>query len=285
MMLRKLSYIVFLIAGLYGLQSCTETTDTNMAKVQLKLVDAPGDYLEVNVEIVDIQYNNSEDDEGWTSFTPNDGYPINVDLTKLIAGNSLLLTDEIMPAGMLKQIRLVLSDNNTLAIEDEQDGQKRMAHLDTPSAMQSGLKLKINTLLEAGFSYTFILDWDVQHSIVQAGNSGKFNLKPVIRVNTEVNSGSMSGLVIGEVEGDDVEGPVGLMDVVVGVYSTEDVYVTESLTDENGNFIIQGLESGEYKIKIEQDGYENYESAEVLKIELGKIKDAGTIELIIPEPQ
>lgn len=285
MMLRKISYMAFLIVGLYGLQSCTETTDTNTAKVQLKLVDAPGYYLEVNVEIVDIQYNNSDNDEGWTSFTPNTGYPIHVDLTKLIAGNSLLLIDEIMPAGMLKQIRLVLSDNNTLAIEGEQEGEKRMTHLDTPSAMQSGLKLKLNTLLEAGFSYTFILDWDVQHSIVEAGNSGKFNLKPVIRVNTEINSGSMSGLVIGEVEGDDVVGPVALKDVVVGVYSTEDVYVTESLTDENGNFFIQGLESGEYKIKIEQDGYDNYESAEVIEIELGMIKDAGTIELVIPEPQ
>ena len=101
---------------------------------------------------------------------------------------------------MLKQFRLVLSDNNTLLLENE----TTPIHLDTPSAQQSGLKLKLDTALEPGFSYTFILDWDVHKSIVKAGNSGKYILKPVIRVNTEVNSGSISGKVIGEDLNDNV---------------------------------------------------------------------------------
>ena len=281
MILRKFSLIVAIVAFI-GFQSCSDDKDSGTAKVQLKLIDTPGDYLEVNVEITDILYNSSEDEEGWTSFTPESGYPINTDLTELIAGNSLLLTDEIIPSGMLKQIRLVLSENNTLVIEGEQPGETITTHLDTPSASQSGLKLNLNTELESGFSYTFILDWDVQNSIVKAGNSGKYNLKPVIRVNAEVNSGSMGGKVIGEVEGDDIDGAVPIKDVIVSVYNTGDIYVAESLTDENGDFLIQGLDEGDYKIKIEQDGYLNYVSDESISVTVGVIKDAGTIELVVP---
>lgn len=149
---------------------------------------------------------------------------------------------------------MVLSDNNNLIIEGDLEGEKITAHLDTPSAMQSGLKLKIDTVLESGFSYTFILDWDVQKSIVEAGNSDKYNLKPVIRVNTVVNSGSISGKVTGEVDTDEIEGAVPLKDVNVSIYSTADIYITETITDENGDFIIQGLDEGIYKIKIERDG-------------------------------
>src|SRR5210317_2229798 len=117
--LKPLMFICIMISvALF--QSCNNDKDDSSARVQLRLVDAPGDYLEVNVEIIDIQYNLGDEEEGWMSFSPESGYPINVDLTQLIAGNSLLLTDELIPAGMLKQIRLVLSDNNTLKIEGEE---------------------------------------------------------------------------------------------------------------------------------------------------------------------
>jgi len=154
-------------------QSCT-TSDVNTSNVQLKLVDAPGDYANVNVVINDIQYNRDGATDSWKSFKGN--YPIKVDLTKLIAGNSLVLSDIIMPKGMLKQIRLILGDSNTIVMK----GMTEEIPLSTPSAQQSGLKLNLNTVLEAGFSYTFILDWDVQKSIVKAGSSNTYILKPVI---------------------------------------------------------------------------------------------------------
>lgn len=269
---------VFVIIMSLGFQSCSDDKDSNTANIQLKLIDAPGDYKEVNIEIIDIQYNSSDSENSWRSFTPVDGYPINIDLTELIAGNSLLLTDEIIPSGMLKQIRLVLSNNNTIVIE----GEINPIHLDTPSAQQSGLKLKLDAELEPGFSYTFILDWDVQKSIVKAGNSGKYLLKPVIRVNTEVNSGSISGKVIGEVQGDNIDDAVPLKDIIVSIYTTSDTYIAESLTNENGDFIIQGLGAGNYKIKIENYDYINYESAEVITVTVGDIINVGTIELLVP---
>ena len=266
-----------------GLQSCTENKELegNTARVQLKLIDFPGEYMEVNIEIIDIQYNVS--DEGWTSFAPMDGgYPINVDLTELIAGNSLLLADEIVPSGLLKQIRLVLSDNNSLLIEGENEGESISTHLDTPSAQQSGLKLNLETELEPGFSYSFILDWDVQKSVVKAGNSGKYNLKPVIRVNAEVNSGSISGTVVADDLDDDLEEAVPLKGAKISVFTTDDSEVATTFTDETGNFIIQGLDEGDYKIRIEHINYIEFQSEGLIKVLPGEITSLGTIELQVP---
>lgn len=280
-MKKKILFIVFAILSFTGFQSCDDNDGNKVdetSRVQLKLIDAEGDYQEVNIEIIDILYNSSEDEKGWISFTPESGYPINVDLTELIAGNNVLLTDEIIASGMLKQIRLVLSDNNTLLLENE----TTPIHLDTPSAQQSGLKLKLDTELEPGFSYTFILDWDVHKSILKAGNSGKYILKPVIRVNTEVNSGSISGKVIGEDLNDNVSGAVPLEGILVAVHEVEnDTFITETYTNENGDFIIQGLDPDYYKIIIEDFSYINYESKET-KITAGEVSDLGTIELQVP---
>ena len=270
---------IFLIAVL-GFQSCSDDNDKldNTSRVQLKLIDSPGDYEKVNVEIIDVLYNSTEDENGWTSITPDDFTPVIVDLTELIAGNNLLLADVIVPSGMLKQIRLVLGDNNTLVIE----GETNPIHLDTPSAQQSGLKLKLDTELEPGYSYTFILDWDVERSVVKAGNSGKYNLKPVIRVNTEVNSGSIKGKVVGKpIDSDNTSDIIPVKGAQVSVYTIGDSYVTETSTDENGNFIIQGLDAGNYKIEIEHNNYINYES-EIIGVTVGEITDVETIELLVP---
>jgi len=271
--LKPLMFICIMISvALF--QSCNNDKDDSSARVQLRLVDAPGDYLEVNVEIIDIQYNLGDEEEGWMSFSPESGYPINVDLTQLIAGNSLLLTDELIPAGMLKQIRLVLSDNNTLKIE----GEEGLIPLNTPSAQQSGLKLNLDEELEGGFTYTFILDWVVQESIVKAGNSGNYNLKPVIKVNAEVYSGSISGVVEETID----NAQVAIENITVEVYTLDNTLVTDTLTDENGNFLFQGLEAGSYKLKITNDDYQAYESEEV-QVSVGEILDVGTIQLVLVE--
>ena len=270
---------IFMIA-LLGFQSCNDDNDKiidNTARVQLKLVDAPGDYEEVNIEIIDVLINGPENGGDWTSITPDDFSPIIVDLTGLIGGEELLLSDVIIPSGMLKEVRLVLGDNNTLVIEGKSDP----VHLDTPSAQQSGLKIKLNTPLESGYSYTFILDWDVDKSIVKAGNSGKYLLKPVIRVNAEVNSGSIKGKVVGPaMEGDGI-GPIPLKGFKVTANTIGDVEVAGTLSDGTGNFIIRGLDPEEYKIKIEHINYINYES-ETISVIVGKVSDAGTIELKVP---
>lgn len=277
-----LTILLVAIVASFGVTGCSddESTKSETSTIQLKLIDAPGDYMEVNVEIVDIQY--QSDEGGWKSFQPTDGYPINVDLTELVAGNDLLLVDDLIPSGMLNQIRLVLSDNNTLLIEGENEGETISTKLDTPSAQQSGLKIKLEEELKPGFSYTFILDWDVNKSIVKAGNSGKYNLKPVIRANAVVNSGSISGKVIGKVLDDEIDEAVPLKGAVVTVYDSENNELVSTFTNVEGDFLIQGLDAGEYKVKIEHPDFISYEPSEFIKVVVGEIFLLGTIELAVP---
>ncbi|MGI9531089.1 DUF4382 domain-containing protein [Lutimonas sp.] len=279
-MKKNVFMIVTLLVSILGFQSCTDDNETPDAtsRLQLRLVDAPGDYEEVNVEIIDVLYNSTEDDSGWTSIAPEGFSPVIVDLTELVGGNDHLLADVIVPSGIMQQIRLVLGDNNTLLIE----GEEGPVNLDTPSAQQSGLKLKLNTELEAGYSYTFILDWDVQKSIVKAGNSGKYNLKPVIRVIANVNSGSISGNVVGKpIVTDGTDDLVPLKNAMVSVYTIDGEYVTGTSTNENGDFIVRGLDGGDYKIKVEHLNYIIFES-DSIEVNVGETKDLGTIELLVP---
>lgn len=245
---------------------CSDSDVNGNAQFRLKLVDAPGDYLEVNVEITDVQYNQTDNEEGWQSFDAPEGedYPLEVDLTELVAGNELILTDQVVPSGMMKQIRLILGENNYLIIE----GETEAVPLKTPSAQQSGLKLKLNEELEPGFSYTYILDWDVQKSIIKAGNSGNYNLKPVIKMSAEVNSGSISGSVFEVVE--TVDTPIEWQ--VIELSDTMESWTTT--TNEQGLFLFQGVDpSGNYTIKVVREGY--------VDVELGGISVTAGQETVI----
>lgn len=157
---------MFMIIATFLFQSCDTNeainSTSNTSKIQLKLVDSEGNYDKVLVNIIDVQYNRNDDDMGWTTFEgftlPETDDPLNrIDLTELIAGNSVVLTDQDIESGMLSKIRLILGEGNAIVLEGETDE----IPLKTPSAMQSGLKLHMNTELVAGFSYTFVLDWDV----------------------------------------------------------------------------------------------------------------------------
>ena len=274
MTFKKIKLLSLFVLAVFFLQSCSSEQKQATANVKFKLVDAPGDYEQVNVEIIDIQYNSSEDDGGWKSFNSFVG-PVSVDLTTLIAGNSLLLSDEIIEAGTLNQVRLILSNNNTLLLE----GETQTRVLSTPSAQQSGLKLKLNQKLEPGFNYSFILDWDVQKSVVQSGNSGGFNLKPVIRVVAEVNSGSISGTVVGDDVNDTSDENVAVSNALVSLYSANDIYVTETLTDDNGKFMIQGVAGGDYKLKITKAGFMEYNSSATFNLVVGEVEMLGDLVL------
>ena len=280
MKLKKSFFTIIVV--LFAFLSCNNDTNVETSRVQLNLIDLEGEYEKVLVNIIDVQYSKNEDENGWSSFEgftpPDTDDPQNrVDLTELIAGNSLVLTDEDIESGMLKQIRLILGDGNALVIL----GETEEIPLSTPSAQQSGLKLKVNTELEPGFSYTFILDWDVQKSIVKAGNSGNYNLKPVINVIAEVNSGSILGRVADSEETVDIFLPIS--DAVVSVYDESDTLFETSLTststDDVGNFVLQGLSEGNYNLKVEKTGYMTIESIEIIEVMKGVETDVETILL------
>jgi hypothetical protein len=236
----NLKFRIFLFASLSSLllASCSSSDGNDSAqtsKVSVRMTDAPGDYDQVNVEVLDVKIksNSETGEDGWVSI--GNIKPGVYNLLDLTGGVNILLADNEVPSGYLGQIRLILGDHNTVV----KDGVTYP--LKTPSAQQSGLKLKVNQTLTAGATYDFLLDFDVEHSIVvEAGNSGNFNLHPVIRVSTNATSGIIKGIVTPFTFQSLVSVQVG--DATVSAY-----------TDELGVFQLNGIPAGNYSVTITPD--------------------------------
>lgn len=155
--------------------------------LRLALTDAPAcGYDSVNVTIDRVRVHTSstagEADAGWQDIVLP--APRRVDLLSLTNGALEELGQTALPAGTYTQMRLVLAPNSgsaPLANAVVPTGAAEVA-LDTPSAAQSGLKMNIDITVQAGSVADFIIDFDACKSVVPRGNSGRYNLKPVLRV-------------------------------------------------------------------------------------------------------
>ncbi|MCX2680603.1 DUF4382 domain-containing protein [Galbibacter sp. EGI 63066] len=266
---------------LFATTSCSDNDDNGMpadgnARLVVKLVDAPGDYEAVNVDIQDVMINRegeaAEGEEtdttgGWESIGEiNAGV---YDLLELTGGANVVLADNQLPAGEIEQIRLVLGENNSVVV----DGEEIM--LKTPSAQQSGLKINLeDAMLEEGFTYEIILDFDADQSVVAKG-TGEYNLKPVIRASTEVNSGIITGSV----------SPVGEFQVMASVISGEDTI--SSIADESGIYALYGVPGGTYDLVLTPDEESGYAEAVVEGVEVvnGEITEVEAVELQMAEAE
>lgn len=261
--MKLLQYISLAIAGLFLFASCDLTTDTAPGTMQVMMTDAPANYESVFIDIQEVRVHISseaEDEEnGWRVIRDE---PIRVDLLELTNGNMEFLGETDLEPGRYSQLRLVLGDDNELVI----DGQSY--DLTTPSAQQSGLKLNINAEVESGMTYTLLLDFDASRSIVQAGASGQYLLKPVINT---VNL-SASGAIEGSVE------PAEALPWVYAIAGEDTVAGTQA--SEEGEFLMIGIPSGTYQVSIVPSS-ENYSSTIVSNIEVvaPDTTQLGTIEL------
>jgi hypothetical protein len=170
--------------------------------LKVTMTDAPScGYDNVWVTVIKVRVHRSdtagENESGWSEVLvdpANNGRRI--DLLELQNGVLADLGQTALPAGQYSQVRLVLADNKDVANANQivlSAGKARVL-LDTPSAQQSGLKLKHKFEVEPNTQADLVLDFDACRSIVKAGNSGKFNLKPVIAV-MPILTGTITGAV------------------------------------------------------------------------------------------
>ncbi len=262
--LNSVRIAIFLIIGVISgfLTSCNSNSDQT-ARVIVTLIDSPGDYDAVNIDIIglEVHANQGEQQNGWISLNTNTAV---YDLLQLTNGNEALLADTELPTGKISQLRLVLGDNNTLVTEGN------IHILTVPSGQESGLKLLINQTLEEGITYTFKLDFDAARSVVKAGTSGKFNLKPVIKVITEATSGAVRGSVLPKTENVAIYAMQG-MDTIGTSYAIENI----------ADFIISGLDAGIYDIVFDpgETSELNSFTVEGIEVIIGEVTQMDTIEL------
>lgn len=272
--------IPVIILGILCFTACDNTDDSipmspdsgvnQTSKISVRLTDAPGDYDKVNLEVIDVLIKrdvNGDDEGGWVSIGAANE-PVLYDVMVLTGGVNALIADTLIPAGYLSQIRLVLGENNTIV-------ENGVTHpLKTPSGQQSGVKLMVNQTLEPGIAYDFTLDFDVDKSIVKAGNSGQYILKPVMRVFATVSLGVIKGAVT----------PLGFPVKAWVMVNGEEV---SAYTNELGVFQINGIPGGTYAVMLTPDPTSGYLEATVPDIVVtdGMTTNIGNVVLLpVPVP-
>ena len=220
--------------------------------VSVSLTDAPAcgfDQVNVTVSKVRVHQSSSADDTaaGWTDITVNPPRKINLldfnDPTQPIHVQPLGLAP--LEAGHYTQLRLVLipnSGSSPLANSIVLSGTTQEIPLDTPSGIQSGVKLVHQFTVNSGQRVDLLLDFDACKSIVQTGN-GKYKLKPVIKVIPFVLNG-IQGFI-----------DKTLTNVRVSAQQQGQIIRETVLNTTTGEFFLAHLDPGNYDVVISADGH------------------------------
>lgn len=260
------------IAVLFGFTSCNNAgSDGATGTMSVAMTDAPANYDSVMIDVNSIRVNKDEnaetdgeesndeaEEEGWVTIMDD---PMEVNLLELTNGNQITLGSNELETGSYSQIRLILGDDNTVTVDGETYA------LQTHSAQQSGLKLNVDAEVEEDATYSLLIDFDAARSIVETGNGG-YILKPVLRAVSLAETGSVSGNVQ----------PTDFKTNVLAV-ADEDT-ITSTITADNGDFQIIGLEEGTYEIVYDADSDIYADSTQTgVEVMANEDTDVGTVEL------
>lgn len=225
-----------LVTG-YAISGCAQgsggTSSTGMAKLTTAITDPAecsmavgGTYQAVYVTITDVQANTSSsagaNGSGWVDLTPK-MQPTQVNLLggpNSPAGNGCFLAtlgDNLeVQAGNYQQIRLILGSNSSTmlpagtnscsgvsAVNCVEDSNGNWHALKTPSAQQTGIKIPAAQIaggsldVAAGKAEDLVINFKTCQSILKAGNSGQWILKPVLNAGeVKTASTSINGTVV-----------------------------------------------------------------------------------------
>jgi hypothetical protein len=155
-----------------------------MGTLAVSLTDAPScGFTAVNVTVSKVRVHQSSSagtgDGGWTDITLNPARKIN--LLDLTNGTLAELGQAALQAGHYTQLRLVLTGQGTSNSIILVSNPGVEIPLDTPSAIQSGIKLINQFDVPANQRTDLLIDFDVCKSVVLTGNN-TYRLMPVIRV-------------------------------------------------------------------------------------------------------
>jgi hypothetical protein len=239
------------LAGCGGGGGIEGTGAAAMGTLRMSITDAPScGYDAVHLTIDRIRVNQSGDagdaDSGWSDIVLSPARRI--DLLTLSNGVLAELGQTTLPTGKYTQMRLVLAPNSTaspLANSVTPTGGSETA-LTTPSAQQSGLKLNVDIDVPADKVVDFAIDFDACKSIVKRGNSGQYNLKPVVTVIPVLSDAGMR--------------VVGYLDPAIAIGSTSvslqlnGVPVKATVPDATGQFVLYPVPVGSYDLVVSAAG-------------------------------
>ena len=261
-LMASLATAALLAAFLFsGCSDSSTAPGAGTGQIRINLIDAPGDYQQVNVEVIRVEVHRADSAEstgGWSVVSEDTTY---VDLLTLTDGHHAVLADSTLPAGHYTQVRLILGARNTVMVDSV------LHDLRIPSSMNTGLKLNHPFTINDGALYEFTLDFDADRSVHLTGN-GQYMMGPVIRIVVNQTSGSLRGVVL----------PV---DARAMVWTTAgDDTVTAWADTLSGDVSFMMLQAGSYDLHIEATAgaYRDTVLNDQM-VMVGQMTDVGTITL------
>ena len=229
--------------ALLGLAGCSKSDDAaNTSKLEVRLMDAPGDFQSVVLDVrqIEVHLKEEKDPDGWKTLNFS---PQAINVLDYVNGRSALLVSDDFAPGDLKEIRLILGPNSYVVGRDG-----AQYDLKTPSGQTSGVKLKLEkATLKQRETFQLLLDFDVAKSIVERGNwkpgndkKERYLLKPVIRVVAQDLRGGLVGTV----------SPAAARPQILAIRSSilgPDTVSTSA--DASGAYQIGGLAAGTYRVE------------------------------------
>jgi hypothetical protein len=271
--------LLALVVLVFG-TGCSGGGGGGIGNLRLGLVDASTHDFKavyVTIDAVEVHLGGNENNPNRWKQTAMPVSPLTVNLLALVNGvrEDLGLVD--LTAGDYTQMRLIIGDipgpgihpfanyviTNTNPVE--------IYELKIPSGSNTGFKIVNGFTINPGRTTELLLDFDACRSIVQAGNSGQWLLKPTVKVLDTAEYAIVKGRVID----DDSLNPSGINEAMVSIqtYDTlaadeKDVVsvvaatVTDSVevspaTFEDGYFtlFVAPLDTGEsYNLVVYKDG-------------------------------
>ncbi len=244
----------------FGFTGCDLGSNDSTSIFEVRMHDFPADELDqFNVHVKSIEA--QRDGGGWITIgEPNEVY----NLLELVNGNNVILGEEHVESGRYTQVRLILGEENSVVRKDGES-----YNISVPSGVQTGIKLLINAELQEGVRYVLNLDFDASRSLVKTGQSPNLDyiLQPVIRAYEEALTGTIGG-VVGPAEAN----------ARIDAIANDDVKAT-TYADDNGGFLLIGLEPGNYNVVVEATEGDYQSETREAEVTLGENTDLGTIDL------
>lgn len=234
---------VLVACGGGGGDTASTTPVSTAGTLAVSLTDAPAcGFDAVNVTVSKVRVHRSDSaldtESGWTDITLNPARKIN--LLNLTNGVLEALGQTSLEAGRYTQMRLVLDANasGTANTVVPVDGRTELP-LETPSAVQSGIKLVGAFEVAAGQKTEVVLDFDACKSVVTRGK-GSYALKPVVKV-VPVAANGISGFVSTALLGSGVQ---------VSAQQNGSIVSATTPNPSTGEFFLSRLAPGNYDVVI-----------------------------------
>ncbi|MES2559394.1 MAG: DUF4382 domain-containing protein [Bacteroidota bacterium] len=221
--------VAFILAGSGCKKESKESSGGGNGTMDVRMTDDVGLYDKVYIDVQGISVN--IEGKGWVDLAPTRKGIYN--LLDFNNGIDTLIATASVPEGNAIEIRLLLGPNNSVVIAGIS------YPLETPSAEQSGYKIKLNQRVIAGERCIVWVDFNAHKSIVVKGNGG-YSLKPVLRCFVHHFTGS----IVGDVNPDNA----AYFAYAVAADNVNDTFMTFLRSD--GTFKLWGLWPKSYTVGL-----------------------------------